>query len=127
MTSVYGDRQCRQSAPQGIACDLLATINGISRRDLDECAVRSQQLAAAAWSGGHFAKSVVPVKDINGLTVLAEDEHMRPEVTADGLGKLGSAFAGLAELGGFDDVAKQRNPAPPWFWWAARRPVGPAG
>ena len=69
----------------------------------------------------------MPVKDINGLTVLAEDEHMRPEVTADGLGKLGSAFAGLAELGGFDDVAKQRNPAPPWFWWAARRPVGPAG
>ena len=63
--------------------------------------MRSQQLAAAAWSGGHFAKSVVPVKDINGLTVLAEDEHMRPEVTADGLGKLGSAFAGLAELGGF--------------------------
>ena len=96
--------------PQGIACDLLATINGISRRDVDECAMRSQQLAAAAWSGGYFARSVVPVKDINGLTILAEDEHMRPEVTADGLGKLGSAFAGLAELGGFDDVAKQRYP-----------------
>ena len=95
--------------PQGIACDLLATINGISRRDVDECAMRSQQLAAAAWSGGYFARSVVPVKDINGLTILAEDEHMRPEVTADGLGKLGSAFAGLAELGGFDDVAKQRH------------------
>ena len=110
MTSVYGDRQCGQSAPQGIACDLLATINGISRRDVDECAMRSQQLAAAAWSGGYFARSVVPVKDINGLTILAEDEHMRPEVTADGLGKLGSAFAGLAELGGFDDVAKQRYP-----------------
>lgn len=96
--------------PQGIACDLLATIHGISRRDVDDYAVRSQQLAAAAWSGGYFTKSVVPVTDINGLTILAEDEHMRPEVTVDGLGKLGAAFAGLAELGGFDDVAKQRYP-----------------
>ncbi|MEO9166122.1 MAG: acetyl-CoA C-acetyltransferase [Aquihabitans sp.] len=96
--------------PQGIACDLLATINGISRRDVDEYAVRSQQLAAAAWSGGYFAKSVVPVTDINGLMVLAEDEHMRPKVTVEDLGSLGPAFAGIAELGGFDDVAKQRFP-----------------
>jgi acetyl-CoA C-acetyltransferase len=96
--------------PQGIACDLLATIHGISRLDVDEYAVRSQQLAAAAWTGGRFAKSVVPVKDMNGITILAEDEHMRPEVTVESLGKLGSAFAGLAELGGFDDVARQRYP-----------------
>lgn len=96
--------------PQGVACDLLATINGFSRSDVDAFAVRSQQLAAAAWSGGYFAKSVVPVKDINGLVILADDEHMRPTVTVESLGKLSPAFAGIADLGGFDDVAKQRYP-----------------
>lgn len=96
--------------PQGVACDLLATINGISRRAVDTYAVRSQQLADAAWSNGSFAKSVVPVTDINGLTILAKDEHLRPDVTVDSLGALSPAFAGLAEMAGFDDVAKQRYP-----------------
>lgn len=96
--------------PQGVACDLLATIKGYTRDAVDAYAVRSQQRAAAAWSGGYFAKSVVPVKDVNGLTILDHDEHMRPDVTATDLGKLGPAFAGIADLGGFDAVALQRFP-----------------
>ena len=96
--------------PQGVACDLLASLNGYTRDDVDAYAVRSQQRAAAAWSGGYFAKSVVPVYDVNGLTVLDHDEHLRPEVTTDDLGKLEPAFAGIGELGGFDAVARQRFP-----------------
>ncbi len=68
--------------PQGVGADLIATIEGFSREDVDAYALRSQQLAAAAWSGGYFAKSVVPVKDQNGLTILDRDEHMRPDTTS---------------------------------------------
>ena len=96
--------------PQGIACDLLATIESYTRDDVDAYAVRSQQRAAAAWTGGHFAKSVVPVRDVNGLTILDHDEHPRPEVTVDDLGALQPAFAGVGELGGFDAVAMQKFP-----------------
>ncbi|RZQ63909.1 acetyl-CoA C-acetyltransferase [Amycolatopsis suaedae] len=96
--------------PQGIACDLLATIEGYTRDDVDAYAVRSQRRAAAAWSGGYFAKSVVPVRDINGLTILEQDEHVRPDVTVEDLAKLRPAFAGIGELGGFDAVARQRFP-----------------
>ncbi len=64
--------------PQGIGADLIASIEGFSRDDVDAYAVRSQDLAAKAWAGGYFAKSVVPVKDINGITILDNDEHMRP-------------------------------------------------
>ncbi|TMZ51444.1 acetyl-CoA C-acyltransferase, partial [Klebsiella pneumoniae] len=64
--------------PQGIGADLIATIEGFSREDVDAYAVRSQERAEAAWSGGYFAKSVVPVKDINGVTILDHDEHRRP-------------------------------------------------
>ncbi|SII80902.1 acetyl-CoA C-acetyltransferase [Mycobacteroides abscessus] len=92
--------------PQGIGADLIATIEGFTRDDVDAYAARSQQRAAAAWSGGYFAKSVVPVKDQNGLLVLDHDEHMRPGTTAADLGKLKPAFEGLAALGGFDDVAR---------------------
>ncbi|WP_210687252.1 acetyl-CoA C-acetyltransferase [Mycolicibacterium sp. GESEQ-9] len=95
-------------APQGIGADLIATIEGFSREDVDAYAARSQERAAAAWSGGYFAKSVVPVKDQNGLVVLDHDEHMRPGTTAADLGKLKSAFEGLGAMGGFDDVALQR-------------------
>ncbi|MBN9747865.1 acetyl-CoA C-acetyltransferase [Amycolatopsis sp. A1MSW2902] len=94
--------------PQGIACDLLATLHGYTRDDVDAYAVRSQRRAAAAWSGGFFAKSVVPVRDMNGLTILDHDEHLRPEVTAGDLAKLEPAFAGIGELGGFDAVARQK-------------------
>ncbi|MBX8690261.1 acetyl-CoA C-acetyltransferase, partial [Mycobacterium sp. 20091114027_K0903767] len=94
--------------PQGIGADLIATIEGFTRDDVDAYAARSQERAAAAWSGGYFAKSVVPVKDQNGLVVLDHDEHMRPGTTAADLGKLKSAFEGLGAMGGFDDVALQK-------------------
>ena len=94
--------------PQGIGADLIATMEGFSREDVDAYAVRSQELAAKAWAGGYFAKSVVPVKDINGITVLDNDEHMRPGTSVDALGKLAPSFAGLGEMGGFDAVALQK-------------------
>jgi acetyl-CoA C-acetyltransferase len=94
--------------PQGIGADLIATIEGFSREDVDAYAVRSQERAAAAWAGGYFAKSVVPVRDRNGVTILDHDEHMRPETTVEGLSKLGPSFAGIGEMGGFDSVALQK-------------------
>ncbi len=95
-------------APQGIGADLIATIEGFSRDDVDGYALRSQERAAAAWSGGYFAKSVIPVRDQNGLVVLDHDEHMRPDTTIEGLGKLRTAFDGIGAMGGFDDVALQK-------------------
>jgi len=94
--------------PQGIGADLIATIEGFSREDVDTYAARSQERAAAAWSGGYFAKSVVPVRDQNGLVILDHDEHMRPGTTVESLGNLKSAFEGLAAMAGFDDVALQK-------------------
>ncbi|MFE5705813.1 acetyl-CoA C-acetyltransferase [Rhodococcus koreensis] len=94
--------------PQGIGADLIATMEGFSREDVDGYAARSQDLAAKAWAGGYFAKSVVPVKDINGVTVLDHDEHMRPVTTVEALGKLAPSFAGIGEMGGFDAVALQK-------------------
>jgi acetyl-CoA C-acetyltransferase len=94
--------------PQGIGADLIATIEGFSRTDVDTYALRSQELAAKAWAGGYFAKSVVPVVDRNGLPVLDHDEHMRPDSTLEGLGKLGASFEGIGEMGGFDAVALQK-------------------
>ncbi|MEV0547914.1 acetyl-CoA C-acetyltransferase [Nocardia salmonicida] len=94
--------------PQGVSADLIATIEGFSRDDVDAYAVRSQELAAAATTGGYFAKSIVPVKDQNGLIVLDNDEHMRPGTTAADLGKLNPSFAGIGEMGGFDAVALQK-------------------
>jgi len=94
--------------PQGIGADLIATIEGFSREDVDAYALRSQEKAAEAWSGGYFAKSVVPVRDMNGLVILDHDEHMRPDTKMEGLAKLKPAFEGLAAMAGFDDVARQR-------------------
>ncbi|MFH8344583.1 acetyl-CoA C-acetyltransferase [Streptomyces sp. NPDC018045] len=94
--------------PQGIGADLIATIEGYSRRDVDEYAALSQERAAAAWKDGRFARSVVPVTDRNGLVVLDHDEHMRPGTTADSLAGLKPSFAGIGDMGGFDAVALQK-------------------
>ncbi|WP_067648274.1 acetyl-CoA C-acetyltransferase [Nocardia harenae] len=94
--------------PQGVSADLIASIEGFSRDDVDAYAVRSQDLAAKATTGGYFAKSIVPVKDINGLVVLDRDEHMRPGTTVEDLAKLNPSFAMVGEMGGFDAVALQK-------------------
>ena len=94
--------------PQGISADLIATTEGFTREDVDAYAVQSQQRSAAAWSAGNFAKSVVPVKDRNGVILLDHDEHMRPDTTLESLGSLKPSFAGIGEMGGFDAVALQK-------------------
>jgi acetyl-CoA C-acetyltransferase len=94
--------------PQGVSADLIATIEGFDRETVDEYAARSQRRAAAAWSGGYFAKSVVPVRDRNGITVLDHDEHMRPNTTVGSLAALRPSFAAMGDQGGFDAVALQR-------------------
>ena len=94
--------------PQGISADLIATIEGFSRTDVDEFAVASQQKAEAAWRGGLFAKSIVPVRDINGLVLLDNDEHRRPATTVESLAGLTPAFAAMGEQAGFDAVALQK-------------------
>lgn len=95
-------------SPQGIGADLIATIEGFTREDVDRYAERSQRLAARAWDEGRFAKSIVPVKDINGITILDRDEHMRPGSTVESLSKLKPAFAMVGDMGGFDAVALQK-------------------
>jgi len=95
-------------APQGIGADLIATVEGFSRRDVDEYAALSQERAAIAWKEERFARSVVPVRDRNGLLVLDHDEHMRPGTTADSLASLKPSFAAIGEMGGFDAVALQK-------------------
>ena len=93
--------------PQGVGADLIATIEGFSRTDVDGYAARSQELAAKAWAGGHFDRSVVPVLDRNGLLVLDRDEHIRAGTTVQTLAGLPPSFAAIGELGGFDAVALQ--------------------
>jgi acetyl-CoA C-acetyltransferase len=96
-------------APQGIGADLIATLYGFSRDDVDAYAVESQKRAAAAWDAGRFAKSVVAVKDQLGLPILARDEHMRPETSMQSLASLNPAFTMPGEMG-FDAVVTQRYP-----------------
>jgi acetyl-CoA C-acetyltransferase len=96
--------------PQGVSADLIATKYGFSRDDVDAYAVESQKRAATAWEDGRFSRSVVPVKDINGLTILAKDEHMRPGTTMQSLAALKPSFVQIGELGGFDAVAIQAHP-----------------
>jgi acetyl-CoA C-acetyltransferase len=96
--------------PQGISADLIATLYGHSRSDVDSYAVESQRRAALAWAEGRFANSIVPVKDGNGCTVLERDEHMRAETTLESLAKLEPAFKAQGEKYGFDAVAIQRYP-----------------
>ena len=96
--------------PQGVAADLIATKYGFSREEVDAYAVESQARTARAWDAGRFAGAVVPVRDGNGLTILARDEHPRPGTTAAALAALKPSFAVLGREGGFDAVAVQAHP-----------------
>ncbi len=96
--------------PQGVSADLIATKYGFSRDDVDAYAVESQRRAALAWSEGRFAKSVIPVKDQNGLVILDRDEHMRPGTDMQSLASLNASFQMPAEMGGFEAVALQAHP-----------------
>jgi acetyl-CoA C-acetyltransferase len=96
--------------PQGISADLIATKYGFSRDDVDAYAVESQKRTAQSWKDGRFDKSVIPIKDPNGLTILAKDEHMRPDTTMQSLAQLNPSFVQMGELGGFDAVAIQAHP-----------------
>ena len=95
--------------PQGVSADLIATLHGFSRTDVDAYAVESQKRAATAWAEGRFARSILPVKDQLGLTILDRDEHMRPDTTLQSLGALNPSFAAMGEMG-FDAVSIQRYP-----------------
>ncbi len=94
--------------PQGIGADLIATLEGFSREDVDAFAVRSQERAAKAWEEGRFSRSIVPVRDATGQIVLDRDEHLRPGTTLADLARLKPAFAQMGKLAGFDDVALQK-------------------
>jgi acetyl-CoA C-acetyltransferase len=96
--------------PQGVAADLIATKYGFSRDDVDAYAVESHKRAARAWEKGHFKKSVIPVKDVNGLTILARDETIRPNTDMQALGALKASFGMMADQGGFGAVAIQSHP-----------------
>jgi acetyl-CoA C-acetyltransferase len=96
--------------PQGVSADLIATKYGFSRDDVDAYAVESQKRAAKAWNEGRFAKSVAPVKDVNGITLLAKDEHMRPQTDMQSLAALKPSFVMMGEMGGFDAVAIAAHP-----------------
>ncbi|MGW3896173.1 acetyl-CoA C-acetyltransferase [Micromonospora profundi] len=108
--------------PQGVSADLIATMEGFTRDDVDGYALRSQERAAKAWAGGHFARSVVPVRDANGLEILSVDEHLRPDTTREALAKLTPSFATMGEAAGFDAVALQK-----FHWLEAIEHVHHAG
>ncbi len=96
--------------PQGVSADLIATKYGFSRDDVDAYAVESQKRAANAWERGYFKNSVIPVKDQNGLVILAHDEHMRPGTDMQALAALNPSFQMPGEMGGFEAVAIQAHP-----------------
>jgi len=98
------------TVPQGISADLIATLRGFSRADVDQFAVQSQQYAGKAQAAGHFDKSIVPVLDMNGLTLLAKDEHLRPDTTVEGLHKLKASFEMLGKMFALDELTKSTYP-----------------
>ncbi|WFF02643.1 acetyl-CoA C-acetyltransferase [Micromonospora sp. WMMD964] len=108
--------------PQGVSADLIATLEGFTRDDVDGYAVRSQERAAKALAGGYFSPSVVPVRDGNGLDILTVDEHPRPETTREALARLTPSFATIGEAAGFDAVALQK-----FHWLEAIEHVHHAG
>jgi acetyl-CoA C-acetyltransferase len=95
--------------PQGIGADLIATLDGFTREQVDTYAAGSHRKAAAAWARGAFAKSVIPVKDRNGITILDRDETIRPDSTPESLAKLPSSFQFMGDLG-FDGVPRNKYP-----------------
>lgn len=95
--------------PQGIGADLIATIDGYTRSDVDTFAAESQRKATAAQANGYFNKSIVPVKDKAGVTILAQDEFIKPMTTAESLAKLNPSFAMMGQMG-FDAIALQKYP-----------------
>lgn len=108
----YSDPQVLKShpyMPNGVAADLMATLNGFSRSDLDNYAAQSQQRAAHAQTQGRFDNALIEVLDVNGQVLLAQDEALRPSTTIDSLAKLKPVFGALGELG-YDSIAKQRYP-----------------
>jgi acetyl-CoA C-acetyltransferase len=94
--------------PQGIGADLIATLGGWTREDVDAYAAESHHRAAKAWANGYFADAIVPVKDKNGLTVLEHDELVRPDTTVESLSGLKPSFAQMGADAGFDDVALEK-------------------
>jgi acetyl-CoA C-acetyltransferase len=94
--------------PQGIGADLIATLEGFTREDVDTFAVESNHRAAKAWADGRFSRSVIPVVDRNGVTILDRDEFIKPESTVEGMAKLKPSFAGIGEQAGFDSVALEK-------------------
>ncbi|MEZ4826442.1 MAG: acetyl-CoA C-acetyltransferase [Bacteroidia bacterium] len=96
--------------PQGISADLIATLHGFTRTEVDTFGMRSQQKAAYAWQEGRFARSVIPVLDINGFTILDRDENIRPDTTLEGLAGLTPSFAMMGQMAGFDTVAIRKYP-----------------
>jgi len=96
--------------PQGIGADLIATLHGFSRQDVDSYAVTSQQRAAHAWKNGYFDRSVTPIVDHVGAVVLDHDETVRGDASLESLGNLNPAFAMMGDQAGFDDVALQKYP-----------------
>ncbi len=94
--------------PQGIGADLIATLGGWTRADVDAYAAESHHRAAKAWANGYFADSVVPVRDLNGLVVLDHDETIRPDTSPEGLAGLKPSFASIGADAGFDDVALEK-------------------
>jgi acetyl-CoA C-acetyltransferase len=96
--------------PQGVGADLIATLDGYTRQQVDAYAVESQRRAATAWTEGRFARSVVPVRDVLGRVMLERDEHLRPDATVESLASLKPAFAQMGEQAGFDAVAQMKYP-----------------
>jgi acetyl-CoA C-acetyltransferase len=108
--------------PQGIGADLIATLEGFSREDVDAYAAESQARAAKAQANGYFDGSVIPVKDLNGITILDKDEFIRPGTTVESLASLKPSFAAIGEQGGFDSVALEK-----YHWVEAINHVHHAG
>ena len=100
--------------PQGIGADLIATIEGWNRDDVDAYAAESHHRAAKAWANGYFANAVIPVRDLNGMTVLDHDETIRPDTSPEGLAALKPSFADIGAQAGFDDVALEK------YHWVAK-------